>query len=251
MKLINKLLFGILISAIISSCADDDYVTYNYILNDDVSLSTQAEVENFGLEGYELINGVLRISEDENNSDPITDLSALNTVENVLTLYVQKTSSLENLNGLTNLKFAENGGIIITENQALQSLDGLNNLTTIDNIVLIDNPNLSDISSLSNVNGEIERLYIGRNAMSNLLGLNNIVEVLNGLEIYENPTLQNLNGLTSISTVENLIITNNEELSDFCGLERLVSVGIINNYYGVSGNVYNPTKEQLLSGECN
>ena len=233
------------------SCSDDDSTSENLkIYEGSVSLSSQEEVNAFGEQNYDVITEVLSIN-DNNNSTPVTNLGPLNSISKVQTFYVQKTSELENLVGLDGLTTAENGGIVITENQKLTSLEGLENLSTIDNIVLIDNPSLQTISSLSNINATVERLIIRNTNLENLEGLNNLTRTTHDLAIEKNNQLKNLDGLTNLIEIERCYILDNPVLADYCGLEALISDGQVNSGYSVSGNEYNPSLEELKDGDCN
>lgn len=106
------------------------------------------------------------------------------------------------------------------------------------------------MSSISNIT---ETLYITNNPyLINLIGLSNLTRIgefatNGGLLIENNSTLTNLNGLENLTSVEYLTINDNESLTDFCGLQNLDLIDFDVNF---TGNAYNPTKEDLESGNC-
>ena len=60
--------------------------------------------------------------------------------------------------------------------------------------------------------------------------------------------LNNIDGLTNLTTVKNISITSCPKLYDFCVLKNVVKNNDCDFY--TNGNGYNPTKYQLLNGEC-
>jgi hypothetical protein len=61
----------------------------------------------------------------------------------------------------------------------------------------------------------------------------------------------NLNGLENLSQVgRNLIIENNLELVNLCGITNLVSQDGILEDYIVFDNAYNPSQQDILDGNC-
>ena len=64
-----------------------------------------------------------------------------------------------------------------------------------------------------------------------------------------NAGLSNLSGFSNLNTVQSIYISNNEILTDFCGLEDVLQTNS-EIEYSVLGNAYNPTIEQITSGNC-
>lgn len=243
------LLFLSFCTLFLFSCSDDDTDETLKTMEGDVSLRTQEDIDHFGAEGYQKITGILSIVE-ETDDYPIIDLSPLENLQSVMTLYVQKTSKLVDLHGLNNLRSSKNGGIVITENQSLTSLKGLNSLSEIDNIILIDNPKLEDISLLKRIKNELDMLYISGNALKNLEGVNNIKTVKQDIDISQNLQLTSLKGLENIRLTQILRIYQNPELEDFCALKGLLKEGTIETKLSIGMNKKNPKVDEIINEDC-
>ena len=135
----------------------------------------------------------------------IIDLTGLNNLTSVSSLLVGGNDALVNLTGLESLETANSVSIgdysieTFLPNNALTSLTGLNNLTSVEWLGIMANPVLTDMTSL------------------------NTLDSIQYLQIYENSSLVNLNGLGNLSSVEHLIILSNTSLTDLTALENLTS----------------------------
>lgn len=212
-------------------------------------LSTQEEVNAFGLNHYTTLN-------DLEIKGTVTDLSPLNSIiiiKNSLT--INNTVNLKNLIGLDNLKatgtrFAN--GIIIANNTALESLKGLSNLEYSNgNFSIINNDNLTNLQGLNNykytnygdlIIRECDRLlnlsgienynavsgilFLGYNLkLNDISSLSNLNFIGKRIQIMNNSSLQNLNGLEKLTSTEGVEIQYNDSLTNINGLSNLVSVG--------------------------
>lgn len=190
--------------------------------NNNIVLLTQNDVDNFGQSDYLGINGNLTIGDNSVTPSDITDLAPLSSL------------------------FVVNGDIKINDNLNLNSLNGLNNIS-------------SPMSKLSILN----------NGLINLEGLEGLSSI-SFLEIANNNSLTSLNGL------ENLLINNwmligeridfdtiasgpNSNLADFCALQNLFTNGVYTDgastttpFDGVNinNNDYNPTIQDIIDGNC-
>ncbi len=193
----------------------------------DVTLKTQDEINNFATNNYTEIAGFLQIGEQNIPNNSITDLSPLQGLVSV-------------------------GNLVVIENTALTSLNGLNNLTgTILAIDIVKNENLTDISALSNLTSVTSQLQIfGCGLLQNLSGLQNISTIGGKLIVSNNnslTTLEGLNGLNSV-TAEYTVL-NNGMLTNFCATQNVFTNGFTGTY-SVSGNSFNPTQADLVAGNC-
>jgi hypothetical protein len=155
----------------------------------------------------------------------LTDISALSNLTSIgERLTINENYSLTNLDGLNSLTQI-NGDLEITLNNLLENLDGLNSLTTLgdgnrieirvnNNLIRLNTINFDDTSNLE--------LEIFRNAsLQNLTELNNITE-LKALSINDNDALTNLMGLDNLTTINDLIhIKLNDNLLNLNGLNNL------------------------------
>lgn len=227
------------------------------ILIGSVILTSQEDVDNFGLERYTEISGYLIIggldNEDITNLDPILGLNyignylvvsfnnQLNNLDGLESIIHVKTfvevftnATLNNINGLRNLgkvgdpQFLESGSISIGFNPELQNLDGLLGLTEVSGYIHISNN-----TSLLNIDG-----------LANL-------ESIEYLLIRNNGKITHIDGLRNTSFIANeIIITGNNGLTDFCGLETVFSNINYDGIYQVEFNEYNPTQQDIIDGNC-
>jgi hypothetical protein len=287
----------------------------------DAVLHTQGEVNEFGSNHYNIIDGRLEIS----RYDPISsvvDLSPLHDLIKITNNVRIQNTSLEDFEGLNNLK--EIGGFIeIRYNDNLISVNGLEKLESIDDylyfqgnpilnnvdgmlslnsvqgvnfyynlsletvnflneatsgsfIIFDDNPSIKTISGFRNMKTLSSDLIINNNiALLNFSGLNSI-ETVNGvldiignenleylsleslktvgrdLEIVGNNKITKLDGINKVMQVnDGLWIGNNIELSDLCGISYLMLNGGVQDNIQITNNLYNPTLEDFINGDCN
>lgn len=227
------------------------------ILIGDVVLTSQEDVDNFGLERYTEITGYMIIgglgTDIITNLEPLLGLNyignylgitfndQLNNLDGLESLIHVKTfvevisnSNLENINGLRNLEkvgdpsFLSSGSISIWFNPELQNLDGLINLKEVSAYIHVsDNLTLEDIDGLGNL------------------------ESIEHLLIVNNDNITHLNGLRhTLSIANEIMITQNDRLIDFCGLETAFTDNDYTGTYEVEMNGYNPTQNQIINGEC-
>src|SRR5690606_12802730 len=164
----------------------------------DVNLSSQAQVDAFGVNYAHCTNIIHSLYIGSNIFGATTDINNLNGLSNVTSiggyLDISSNPNLQNLDGLSNVTSV--GSLArIWNNQNLTNLNGLSSLTTIGSYLAIDaNPNLSNLNGLSNltsIGGKLQISY--NNSLTNIDGLQNIdsnsISAPNGLVIVANPLL--------------------------------------------------------------
>lgn len=195
-------------------------------------LKTQEDVNAFGLQGYSKIDGSFFIREDLNDGGSsivsLAPLSSLTEIDSGFNGYfhIWLNHSLNSLSGLENLTTI-NGVLEIYNNDLLTSLSGLENLTTVENhLKILNNESLQSIEQLANLTITNHNLEIIDNPLLNSLeGLEGITSVGGHLYIRFNDDLTSLNGLNNLTTVEfNIKISQNDLLISLDGLENLISV---------------------------
>ena len=207
-----------------------------------------------------------------------TVLSNTNGLENITTvgefLNIYFNSNLTDLGAaFANLESVQ--GIAIDDG-VIEELSQFTSLTTVDFISISNNSNLASISGF-NVLPEISSLNIFENiVLSDISGFNQLVEA-NALEIIQPETIvdeaititgfnvlstignrirviglanQNLDFLSSLNQVVNITIAYNENLSDYCDLNSLIFGGGLSGNFSVFQNLYNPTLQDMLDGNC-
>ncbi|MFY0606187.1 MAG: hypothetical protein JXR10_05700 [Cyclobacteriaceae bacterium] len=221
-------------------CDNNDPIIYN----GDWSIGSQARIDDFKYYGYKGITGSFIIGTSCQRcpaSYSISNLDGLSRLESVGSLHVSYNAGLTDISGLKSLSSVKEVYFI---GNNLPELVGLGNLTSVDKFVLINN-RLTNISGLKNLTS-VGELYIRWEALSDLNGLNSI-DSINRLVIVYNHSLKNLDELINVSSVGSLTILGNESLTDFCGLKN----GILDTQgFNISDNGYNPTRSDLLNGDC-
>ena len=129
------------------------------------------------------------------------------------------------LEALNSISFIEND-LEISYNEQLINVDGLNNLTSIGGILNIEND--------SN--------------LENLKGFHNLTTIGGSLSI-GGTSIRNFNGLENLTNLgDGFFIAYNIQLTDFGSLQNLITNS--NDSYLVYENGYNPSKKDIINGNC-
>jgi hypothetical protein len=204
------------------------------IYEGNIYLTTQTEVNNFGINNYCEVTEALTIgSTPIGSTDPVVNLSPLNSIQKVKFLSIQFTQVLEDLDGLENLQVVTER-IAIYENLELKNIDGLINVTSPLNDVAIErNEKLETIDGLSSLNSLIElnnrpptMFVMNNDLLNNIDGLNGINSMEGGaLFIWYNPLITNIDALSNIpGTIDELAFFGNDSLSNLDGLSHLETI---------------------------
>ncbi len=161
----------------------------------DVYIGSQAEADQFLIDypNCTEINGSLLFQVGSGSSD-LVDLTPFSNITSVLaSLQFNNNQELESIAGLENLTSV--GTSINLYNNGIQNVDPLNGIETLGGLIYIDNNpalmNLNGFASLTEMGGHID---ISNNAiLSDISGLENISPTWNetyGLTIVNNPALE-------------------------------------------------------------
>jgi hypothetical protein len=186
-------------------------------------------------------------------------------------ILIFENESLKNLLGLKNIKAFTNE-IQVANNISLESLEGLGVFSGA-KLMFYGNSSLTSLSTLSGIN-YLQSLYIAdQNLITSLEGLENLnyiedylvissiaslvsIKELSSLtsvdeiSIFENDILESLDGLENISTgLKSVRISRNSSLTDFCALAPVLESNSLAKLT-VSLNMYNPSREDILNGDC-
>ncbi len=223
------LLFGLMISALVSSSLMATDCTSDYI-----ELNSQARIDSFqsnygGGGTCDTVPGTLRIGGPD--VVDLTPLAALTTVRDQF--QIRQTNNLVALDGLSALTSVGGdqtdaaGSFYIFDNAALTNFIGLSGLVSVGGTLFIsDNPVLTSVDGMSSLTS-VHGLEIGNN--DSLTALSGISVLVSGsvswsLEIGGNDALTNLNALSALTSVGGMSITHNYALANLDGLAALTSV---------------------------
>lgn len=211
-----------------------------------VILRSQQEVNEFGARNCEII-GSLWIQDIDG---PITSLSALSSITTIEGYLRIRDTSLQILLGLENITTI-NGSILLEENEKLTLLSGLQNVRYgVTELSIINNSRLTSVFSLRSITTLRNLTLKGNNALTELDGFEKIETIENQLIVQDNITLLNINSLKNVQNATNFSFTGNSYLKNFCGLTTLLQSANFNGSFTTILNGFNPTKEDIISGNC-
>lgn len=236
----------------------------------DLRITDNSALNNIlGLNNLVSLTGGMSIGHNESLIN-IDGLENLRVVEDDIAIY--NNNLLLNIDGLQNVNmFPRN--IDIRDNNALTSISGLKGLEIISSLNINNNPALNSLEGLNNLAIVMRSLDIGRTNINNLDELNNLISARQ-FTIYRNSRLDNINGLINLQTVNHsfqinenpirnldglsglisldakLYVTNNQFLTNLCGLQPVIVQNDQITRYTVENNAYNPTKQDIIDGNC-
>jgi len=214
-------------------------------LPEGITFSSQSQIDNFqtNYPGCTEIEGSVTIQQNAQ----VTNLDGLNVITSIGGDFITRNSMLGDITGLSNL-ITIGGALEIAGNaENLTSLSGLENLVSIDSSLIIYHTYLTDLNGLNNLSvigdhlriGSIEFIWPGQfNCLSNpnlmsLEGLESLVIIGGQLHVYCNEILTDFSGLENLVSVNGILIgeygdddcCGNNSLETLSGLESLNSVG--------------------------
>jgi hypothetical protein len=163
-----------------------------------------------------------------NGSNDIVTLGILANLESLTgDLVITNNTALQNINGLDNLA-SVGGNLQVTNNPALDNLNALASVPTsfpvTTQLTLISN-GLTDILGLVGISAA-QNIQIRDNALTTLVGLNDLGTVSGNLDIADSTTLADLNALSNLTTVGgNVRFAAHTGLTNFTGLGGLTNIG--------------------------
>lgn len=206
-----------------------------------IHLEANSSIVNLiGLQNLELQEGsFIRVW---GNINLVSLVSLENTLPESLGTFSTRPLGLMTSNG-------EPAGTIPTP---ITDLNFLSNVTSIDSIFLVEFQG-NTLQGLHNITSCASQFIMSFSPfIEDLSVLENLVAI-NDFSLFSNSSLQNLNGLDNIlnATGEFFSIVENPVLTDFCSLENL----FVNGTYGgidyyVNSNLYNPTIQDIIDGNC-
>lgn len=231
---------------------------------DDITLTSQAEVDNFQanhgpgcdtvvasltIEGASIndlgpLAGLTSVStvgpfgygtRMQINSTSLTSLAGLENLSNVFWFELNNNTLLTSISALSNLVTVR-GPLFINGNTSLTNLDGLDNLTALPGGALFieNNSLLTDLTGVSNIQSINASLVVGNNdALLDLDKFAGLSQVSSNISVSNNQLLTNIGGLGGlINFSAGLDIRYNPNLSslgDLSNFDRLNGLVIWNN----------------------
>lgn len=199
------------------------------------------------------IEGVINLQYNDNLLNIDNTFDGLASVEG---LYISH-SYFTSFNMLNNLNTI--GYIRIYDNDQLTSIQGFSSLNTINSILTISGCDiLTSITGFQNLSS-VEHLMLGADIGSNfdlpdlsdISGFSNLITINGDLEI-ERTSLTNLTPLSNVNSVlGDVLITYNNSLSNFCGLNNLFQNNGLTGEFYAGWNSYNPSQADMENGNCN
>ena len=236
----------------------------------DISFETEQDLIDFQTAGYTKVIGNIIVQYNIRTLQKLDNL--LTEIDGNLTINCQSLTSLDGLYNLKKItgnfitweacitsyegidKLTEIGGDFeVNANSSLESFEGLESLETIGgNFKIIDNKSslnalssFKGLSSLKSIGGDFE---VKARVLESFEGLENLTNIGDKLTIKGCSSLNNIDALKNIESLNDISITTCSKLYDFCVLKNVVQ-NMSGTFY-VNDNGYNPTKYQLLNGEC-
>lgn len=138
---------------------------------------------------------------------------------------IEISGDITNLDGLSHITSFDGGLHIYSP--MLQSIDGLNNVTSISNLV-INAPGLQQITGFNALTKITGDLTIASTNLQSVGGFSALDSIGGKLVIEGSNALINFNGLSSLKTIGSwLTVSGNSALQNFDGLDSLTSIGAI------------------------
>ena len=237
----------------------------------DIIFETEQDLIDFQTAGYTKVIGNIIVQGNKIRTLQKLD-NLLTEIDGNLTINCQSLTSLDGLYNLKKItgnfitweacitsyegidKLTEIGGDFeVNANSSLESFEGLESLETIGgNFKIIDNESslnalssFKGLSSLKSIGGDFE---VKARVLESFEGLENLTNIGDKLTIKGCSSLNNIDALKNIESLNDISITTCSKLYDFCVLKNVVQ-NMSGTFY-VNDNGYNPTKYQLLNGEC-
>ena len=224
----------------------------NFKVIDKLALSSLSSFK--GLSSLKSIGGDFEVNAKSSSLASFEGLENLETIGGNFKVIAE--SSFKGLNGLKSI----GGDFEVNANSSLNSLSSFGGLESLETIggnfrVIAESFSYSysfnvlssfkGLSSLKSIGGDFE---VKARVLESFEGLENLTNIGDKLTIKGCSSLNNIDALKNIESLNDISITTCSKLYDFCVLKNVVQ-NMSGTFY-VNDNGYNPTKYQLLNGEC-
>ena len=131
-------------------------------------------------------------------------------------------------------------------------LNALQSIKSIEGVLIVSKTTgLRDLSGLQNVVAIGKYVILSNNRELTSIGLDSLLVVREYFNILFNENLLNLDGLDGLLTAEgkpDMTIWNNDKLTNYCAIQTLLTTHT--GIFSVMNNAYNPTKQDIVDGNC-
>ena len=178
-----------------------------------------------------------------NSLSSFKGLSGLKSIGGDFEVNAKYSSSLKSLASFEGLESLETigGNFRVIAESSSSSSSSLNSLSS-----------FKGLSGLKSIGGDFEvnaKSYSSLKSLASFEGLESLTNIGGGkLTINYCSSLNNIDALKNIESLNDISITTCPKLYDFCVLQNVVQ-NMSGTFY-LNNNGYNPTKYQLLNGEC-
>jgi hypothetical protein len=182
-----------------------------FTCDEDVSITSLAELEAFDALGCIVLDGTLTI-----RSPTLTSLDALSGTLTRITeaLMVEANPALTNIRGLAGLTRID-GSLVVMDDARLTDLTGLDELdrlgsdSGVDTLVITSNPELESVEALGGLSQMLVSVVVTENtALTSLRGIDK-VRVANSVLVANNPFLTELDGLSALEQAGTITFASN------------------------------------------
>ena len=229
-----------------------------------------------GLSGLKSIGGDFEVSSKFSSLNSLASFEGLESLETIggnfkviaKSFSSPSLNSLSSFKGLSGLKSiggdfevnAKSSSYSSSSLASLASFEGLESLETIGGnfkVIAESSSSLNSLASFKGLSGlksiggdfEVNAKSSSLNSLASFEGLENLTNIGGGkLTIKYCSSLNNIDALKNIESLNDISITECSKLYDFCILKNVVQ-NMSGTFY-LNKNGYNPTKYQLLNGEC-
>ena len=226
-----------------------DELGENIVLKDSSAYNVVID-ENENLKKIDFLRGLKETEYLWITDNPILATEgAFNDLENVNEFRIENNSSIISLD-LSSLRFFQD--LYVFNNQGLTQIMGNHNgwLTTEGrtNITINSNEKLKSIRGFDELNHS-EIIIRWNDSLEMITGFNSVDSV--SLYIEGNPVLESFDIFQNSEFIfYDINFIDNESLSNYCGLNKLLESNIHKGIITTRENLYNPNQAMLLDGNC-
>ncbi|WP_299246626.1 hypothetical protein [uncultured Aquimarina sp.] len=192
---------------------------YEKVWEGNLSISSQADLDNFESNGYTRISGNLGIQQLENPR--FNQLKTLHKVDGILQLLSNNFINLEGLENLTHV-----GDFLIAGNDFIETIEHLKNLKKVGSITIDNNPSLVSLNGLQNIIELRGRVFLSDLPLIiNFNGFPQAIKEIHGdFDISKFPKITNIDALQNIEKITGTLNINFTSLNNFNGLSNLKEI---------------------------